>query len=209
MTASIRATHVACAASMPSHRPSKSNPALMFAPARGLALPRSTPQPVVCGQLPSSQRPMIGSTAAVSPMMLGSAVNMAAHECRTDMAKPSAVRPSTKLQERPTRAEVRALLGRLAPSSFPTRVETPKLREEGKMYMKAVVWMRIPMEATVALGLASSPQRSIMISYHHHSRQTEIQLGTARLSRDLQPWKTSAVSSLKPPVRWYTPEKWT
>ncbi|CAA6656309.1 unnamed protein product [Spirodela intermedia] len=48
------------------------------------------------------------------------------------------------------------------------------------------------MEATVALGLASSPQRRIMISYHHHSRQTEIQLGTARLSRDLQPWKTSA-----------------
>uniref|UniRef100_A0A5K1GYT2 Uncharacterized protein n=1 Tax=Nymphaea colorata TaxID=210225 RepID=A0A5K1GYT2_9MAGN len=52
--------------------------------------------------------------------------------------------------------------------------------------MKDVVCMRMPIDATVALGFRSSPHSRIMISYHHHSRHTETQLGTAKLRRERQ-----------------------
>ncbi|CAA6666063.1 unnamed protein product [Spirodela intermedia] len=43
------------------------------------------------------------------------------------------------------------------------------------------------MEATVALGSGSRPQSRIMSSYHHHSKQTDTQLGVARRTRGLHP----------------------
>ncbi|KAI4389832.1 hypothetical protein MLD38_002014 [Melastoma candidum] len=84
-----------------------------------------------------------------------------------------------------------ALAGWPPPSSFPTLVDTPRLRDEGKMYTSEVVCMRMPMEATVAFGLVRRPQRIIMSSYHHHSRQTETQVGTARARREDQPRRQS------------------
>ena len=71
--------------------------------------------------------------------------------------------------------------------------------------MSYVVWMRMPMDATVACGSARRPQRRIMISYHHYSRQTLTQLGRARRTSSPQPRKLSAESAKKQPVRLCTP----
>ncbi|CAA7387747.1 unnamed protein product [Spirodela intermedia] len=49
------------------------------------------------------------------------------------------------------------------------------------------------MAATVARGLTSSPQRMIISSYHHHSRQTEVQVGTARRTRVDHPRRQSTL----------------
>ncbi|WRX17417.1 hypothetical protein QQP08_009904 [Theobroma cacao] len=117
----------------------KKHPRLMFAPDFGLAVPRKTPQPVVCGQFPSSQSPSIGKTIDVKAMISGSSVNMVAHFFLTSIAKANAESPMTELEERPTIAASFALFGLLAPSSFPTLVDTPKLKEDGKMYIKDVV----------------------------------------------------------------------
>ena len=64
---------------------------------------------------------------------------MVAQMFLTMTAKSNAENPKTKLEERPIMAASLALFGLLAPSSFPTLVETPKLREDGTMYIKAVV----------------------------------------------------------------------
>ncbi|CAA7387749.1 unnamed protein product [Spirodela intermedia] len=134
----MSAAHDACAASRPNHSPQNPMPAgnasstLMLAPTLGRALPRRTPQPVVWGQLPSSHSPAMGSAAAVSSRISSSAVKSRPHRCRTAMVKPMARRPITAEQPRDTTAAARARAGRPAPSSFPTRVETPRLREEGK-----------------------------------------------------------------------------
>ncbi|KAF1872749.1 hypothetical protein Lal_00016586 [Lupinus albus] len=45
------------------------------------------------------------------------------------------------------------------------------------------------MEATVAVGSTRSPHKTIMISYHHHSKQTDMQLGAASLSNGMNPAK--------------------
>jgi hypothetical protein len=105
----------------------------MFAPTFGLAVPLKTPQPVVCGQFPSSQRPIIGKTSDVNAMISLSCVNMLAHTFLTITAKARAENPKMKLKERPTLAASFAFMGWLAPSSLPTLVDTLKLREEGNM----------------------------------------------------------------------------
>uniref|UniRef100_A0A5K1H030 Uncharacterized protein n=1 Tax=Nymphaea colorata TaxID=210225 RepID=A0A5K1H030_9MAGN len=105
----------------------------MFAPVLGLAVPLSTPHPVVCGQFPNSQSPMMGSTLAVILIISPSPVYILAHLFLTMVVKNRAAKPSTKLQQSPTTTDFFALSGLLAPSSLLTLVETPKLREEGKM----------------------------------------------------------------------------
>nr|BAJ93518.1 predicted protein [Hordeum vulgare subsp. vulgare] len=105
----------------------------MLAASFGRALPRSTPHPVVCGQLPSSHRPRIGSTDAVSAMIAGSAVNMLAHTSRTRNANAEAKAPNAKPSMIPAVAARLACSGCPAPSSLLTRVDTPKLSDEGKM----------------------------------------------------------------------------
>ncbi|KAI4366515.1 hypothetical protein MLD38_022385 [Melastoma candidum] len=159
----------------------------MLAPVDTLADPRRTPQPVVWGQFPSSQRPTIGRAMAVSSRISASSVNSLPQWCLTRAANHMAPSPSPAAQKRETMAAIRALAGRPAPSSFPTLVEAPRLRDEGKTYTREVVWMRMPMEATVAFGLLRRPQRIIISSYHHHSRQTETQVGTARASSEDHP----------------------
>ncbi|KAK9031622.1 hypothetical protein V6N11_055917 [Hibiscus sabdariffa] len=57
--------------------------------------------------------------------------------------------------------------------------------------MNDVVWIKIPMEATGALGFTKSPHHTVINSYHHHSKQTETQLGSASLSSGFQPVKHS------------------
>uniref|UniRef100_A0A7C9DHJ0 Uncharacterized protein n=1 Tax=Opuntia streptacantha TaxID=393608 RepID=A0A7C9DHJ0_OPUST len=105
----------------------------MWAPTLGRAVPLRTAQPVVCGQFPSSQSPMMGRTNVVSLMISGSLVNMLAHLCLTMKVKNRAEKPIMKLKNRPVVAARLARFGRAAPSSLPTRVERLMLREEGKM----------------------------------------------------------------------------
>ena len=127
----------------------------------------------------------------VSAMISASWVKKLAQSFLTMIVKNRAENPITKLIERPTMAESLALVGCFAPNSFPTLVETLKLRDDGKMYIRAVVWIKIPIDATVACGFCNNPHSKIMISYHHHSRQTEMQLGMAKLVRDFQPFRQS------------------
>ncbi|CAA6653503.1 unnamed protein product [Spirodela intermedia] len=90
--------------------------------------PRAAPQDPAAGglgQLPSSHSPAMGSAAAVSSRISSSAVKSRPHRCRTAMVKLMARRPITAEQPRDTTAAARARAGRPAPSSFPTRVETP------------------------------------------------------------------------------------
>ncbi|KAG5616860.1 hypothetical protein H5410_016684 [Solanum commersonii] len=49
----------------------------------------------------------------------------------------------------------------------------------------------MPIEATVAFGLINKPHSKIMISYHHHSKQTEMQLGIAKFKSDFHPLRHS------------------
>jgi hypothetical protein len=60
------------------------------------------------------------------------------------------------------------------------------------------------MEATVALGFNNSPHSKIMISYHHHSRHTEMQLGMAKFKRVFHSLKHSIENP--PHVFLWTPE---
>uniref|UniRef100_A0A3Q7HI52 Uncharacterized protein n=1 Tax=Solanum lycopersicum TaxID=4081 RepID=A0A3Q7HI52_SOLLC len=59
------------------------------------------------------------------------------------------------------------------------------------MYINDVVWIKIPIDATVALGLTNNPHNKIIISYHHHSKQTLTQLGIAKSNNDFHPLKQS------------------
>ncbi|WVZ11245.1 hypothetical protein V8G54_015775 [Vigna mungo] len=111
----------------------------MFAPNFGLAVPLKTPQTVVWGQFPSSQSPMIGNTIDVKARISPSPVNIFAQTFLTEIANAKAENPNTKLKQSPTSAAIFALTGFPAPNSFPTRVDTPKLKDDGKMYIKAVV----------------------------------------------------------------------
>lgn len=133
----------------------------------------------------------MGKIVDVSAMISVSWVKKLAQIFLTLIVKNRAENPIMKLNERPTMAESFALVGCFAPSSFPTLVETLKLRDDGKMYISAVVWIKIPIDATVARGFCNNPHSKIMISYHHHSRHTEMQLGMASLVRDFQPFKHS------------------
>ncbi len=157
----------------------------MLAPMVGRALPRSTPQPVVCGQLPSSQRPTMGMAIAVRDKMSLLLVKIWPQVWRIVVVKVAARTATTPAHPRATSIAVRALPGRLAPSSLPTRVDTAKLSADGKMYTSAVVWIKMPMVATVASALINNPERMIMNSYHHHSRHTDTQLGMAKFSSGL------------------------
>ncbi|KAI4340862.1 hypothetical protein MLD38_025660 [Melastoma candidum] len=111
----------------------------MFAPTLGLAVPLSTPHPVVCGQFPSSHSPSMGRTAAVILCISSSPVNSPAHPSLTATANPSASTPTATLHPIPTLAASLALFGFPAPSSFPTLVDTPKLRDDGNMYISDVI----------------------------------------------------------------------
>nr|GMD74624.1 factor of DNA methylation 4-like [Ipomoea batatas]GMD78103.1 factor of DNA methylation 4-like [Ipomoea batatas]GMD78105.1 factor of DNA methylation 4-like [Ipomoea batatas] len=51
----------------------------MRAPTAGLAVPRRIPQPVVCGQLRSSHKPIIGRTDATRALSISSLVKRPAH----------------------------------------------------------------------------------------------------------------------------------
>ncbi|KAF1890165.1 hypothetical protein Lal_00025498 [Lupinus albus] len=103
----------------------------MFSPIIGLAQPLNTPQPVVCGQFPSSQSPTIGNTKEVSSRISWSLVKNLPHWCLSKVVKSIAPRPNTTAQKSDTNIAILALLGLLAPNSFPTLVETPRLSEDG------------------------------------------------------------------------------
>ena len=97
----------------------------MLAPNLRQVVPLKTPQPVVCGQFPSSQSPIMGKTIDVKAIISVSCVNILAHIFLTVTAKTNAENPNVKLKERPTIAANFALFfGLLAPSSFPTLVDT-------------------------------------------------------------------------------------
>ena len=49
--------------------------------------------------------------------------------------------------------------------------------------------MRIPMQAIASSEFQSRPEKTTMSSYHHHSKQTETQLGI--------PWQRMGFHSLK------------
>jgi hypothetical protein len=86
-------------------------------------------------------------------------------------------------QPRATNVAILARAGFPAPSSSPTLVETDELRAWGNVYINDVVWIKIAVVATATCGLGKYPARSVMISYHHHSKHTPKQLGRARPSR--------------------------
>uniref|UniRef100_A0A0E0D9B7 Uncharacterized protein n=1 Tax=Oryza meridionalis TaxID=40149 RepID=A0A0E0D9B7_9ORYZ len=82
----------------------------MRAPTAGLAVPRSTPQPVVCGQLPSSHSPRMGIAAAASLTTAASRVNSSTHSrlnaavhatCTAPIttAHPNTVTPANKKED--------------------------------------------------------------------------------------------------------------
>ncbi|KAK3015786.1 hypothetical protein RJ639_005441 [Escallonia herrerae] len=67
----------------------------MLAPRAGLALPLKTPQPVVCGQFPSSHRPTTGIATAVNKRISSSTMKARwlapnSFPTRVDTAKLSA-----------------------------------------------------------------------------------------------------------------------
>ncbi|KAJ0519685.1 hypothetical protein HanRHA438_Chr10g0430801 [Helianthus annuus] len=127
--------------------------------------------------------------------MSGSSVKNLPHWCLINVVNSIAIRPNTTAHTSEIIIEIRALAGRFAPSSFPTLVDTPRLNAEGKTYTNDVVWMRIPIEATVALGFASNPHSIIMSSYHHHSRHTETHVGMAYAKREDHPRRQSALGA--------------
>ena len=75
----------------------------------------------------------MGRTAAVKAMISESSVKKLAHISLTITEKNRAENPSTKLNKSPTMAEIFALFGWFAPSSFPILVDMLKLRDDGKM----------------------------------------------------------------------------
>ncbi|BAS87284.1 Os03g0839250, partial [Oryza sativa Japonica Group] len=62
----------------------------------------------------------------------------------------------------------------------------------GTVYMRLVVWMSTPAAPTAAAGSGRYPASTVTTSYHHHSRQTPTQLGTARRTRPARPLATAA-----------------
>ncbi|GER40519.1 gamma-glutamyl hydrolase 2 [Striga asiatica] len=174
-----------------------------FAPISGLAVPLNTPHPAVCGQFPISHNPTTGSTADVTATISPSAVKTLAHTFLTPNAKTSAKNPNKNPATKPTTAAFRALPGLPAPNSFPTLVDTPKLNDEGKTYTNDVVCISIPIDPTFELGSGKSPHSKIMISYHHHSRHTLTQLGTASLTSGFQFSKHSSAEITPPHVFTY------
>ncbi len=161
----------------------------MLAPMVGRALPRNTPQPVVCGQFPSSHKPTIGMAMAIRDKILLLLVKIWPHLWRIVVVKVVAIIATTPAHPKATSIAVRALPGRLAPSSLLTRVDTAKLSADGKMYTNDVVWIKMPMLATVASALINKPERMIMNSYHHHSKHTDTQLGMAKFNNGLHSFK--------------------
>ncbi|BAT17580.1 Os12g0552575 [Oryza sativa Japonica Group] len=124
----------------------------MAAPTAGLALPRSTPQPVVCGQLASSHNPITGSTLVVSDCIVGSVVNTWTHSPRPNVVHVSPTHEPIIAIPIATTNETWADLGRPAPSSFATRVETAELRVTGIVYNNDVVWMTMAAVANAVCG---------------------------------------------------------
>lgn len=94
----------------------------MRAPTAGLAVPRSIPQPVVWGQFPSSQSPIIGITDATRAFNISSLVNSPAHLSRNIDVQQTWIIPIKKAQTNATIAANLALYGFPAPSSFPTYI---------------------------------------------------------------------------------------
>ncbi|GER36718.1 tetratricopeptide repeat protein [Striga asiatica] len=97
---------------------------------RGLGRQKPKPQAF---KFPNSQSPITGKTIDVSAIISSSRVNIPAHTFLTETAKNRADIPSPKLHASPTIAASFALSGLRAPISFPTLVETPKLRDDGKI----------------------------------------------------------------------------
>ncbi|KAF1886595.1 hypothetical protein Lal_00045828 [Lupinus albus] len=103
-----------------------------FAATFGLAVPLTTPHPTVCGQFPSSQSPSIGNAAAVNCKIFLSPVNILPHRFLIVIANTTAMNPIAPARNTATTADNLAREGLLAPSSFPTRVDTANPSDEGK-----------------------------------------------------------------------------
>ncbi|CAA7393709.1 unnamed protein product [Spirodela intermedia] len=127
----MRTTQEVWAASRPIQRPAKPIPETK-ARRTATGVPTRMPHAVVCGQLPSSQSPAMGSASAVSLRISLSEVKSRPHRCLTATVKTMARTPISTAQASATSAAARAPAGRRAPSSLPTRVETPRLSEDGK-----------------------------------------------------------------------------
>lgn len=105
----------------------------MLAPKVGLALPLRTPQPVVCGQFPSSQSPATGITIAANDKMALSFVKICPQAFLIVVMNDIAMKLDKTAHDNAIVDEVLAVLGWLAPNSLPTRVETARLKDEGKI----------------------------------------------------------------------------
>lgn len=86
-----------------------------------------------------------------------------------------------------------------------TLVETHAARAMGTVYMKLVVWISMAVAPTAEVGFGKYPASTVMISYHHHSKQTPKQLGTARRSNGVTPVKAALDQPLH--VKPQAPEK--
>jgi hypothetical protein len=85
-----------------------------------------------------------GKTNDVKVIISASWVNMVAHIFLAITTKSNAENLNMKLKEMPTVAASFAFFGWLAPNSFPTLVDIQKLKEHGKMWINAVVSIKIP-----------------------------------------------------------------
>ena len=155
----------------------------MVAPIPGLALPLKIPQLVVCGQFASSHNPIMGSTIMVSSRTSLSLVKILPHASLPNMVPNNPKNEVKRASPMATTAVNRALLGLPAPSSLPTRVEADALSAVGNVYMREVVCITIADVARATRGSDKYPARIVMNSYHHHSKQTAMQLGIASRRR--------------------------
>ena len=155
----------------------------MVAPIPGLALPLKIPQLVVCGQFASSHNPIMGSTIMVSSRTSLSLVKILPHASLPNMVPNNPKNEVKRASPMATTAVNRALLGLPAPSSLPTRVEADALSAVGNVYMREVVCITIADVARATRGSDKYPARIVINSYHHHSKQTAMQLGIASRRR--------------------------
>lgn len=162
----------------------------MVAPIPGLALPLRIPQLVVCGQFASSHKPIMGRTIMVSSRTSVSLVKILPHASLPNMVPKNPKKEVNRASPMATTAANRALLGLPAPSSLPTRVDAAALSAVGNVYIREVVCIIIADVAKATRGSDKYPARIVMNSYHHHSKQTAMQLGIANRSRTLHSFRS-------------------
>ncbi|KAL4014911.1 hypothetical protein IC575_027132 [Cucumis melo] len=95
----------------------------------------------------------MGRTAIVSSRISSSFVKTLPHVLLPTVVNASPINEPTNANPIATTAASRAFLGRPAPSSWPTLVETAALRAIGNVYISEVVWITMPEVASAIRGL--------------------------------------------------------